>query len=122
MHNGKGERIRLHGIDCPEKRQAFGKKAKQFTSGLVFGKTVTVTVMDVDRYGRTVGEVSLSEGLVLNHELIRAGLAWWYRKYAPDDEMLAQLEANAKAAKRGLWADAEPVPPWEWRTARKSSR
>ncbi len=118
LHSGKGKRIRLHGIDCPEKRQAFGKKAKQFTSGLVFGNTVTVTVMDVDRYGRTVGEVILPGGRVLNHELVRAGLAWWYRRYAPDDGTLAQLEADAKAAKRGLWADAEPVPPWEWRSER----
>ncbi len=57
LHKGKGERIRLHGIDCPEKRQAFGKRAKQFTSTLVSGKTVTVHVLDRDRYGRTVGEV-----------------------------------------------------------------
>ncbi len=111
LHNGKGERIRLHGIDCPEKRQAFGNKAKQFTSGLVFGETVTVTVLDVDRYGRTVGEVIIPGGQVLNHELVRAGLAWWYRRYAPDDGTLAKLEADAKAAKRGLWADPNPVPP-----------
>ncbi len=115
LHNGKGERIRLHGIDCPEKRQPFGNRAKQFASALVFGKTVTVNVLDVDRYGRTVGEVILPDGQVLNHELVRAGLAWWYRRYAPDDDTLAQLEADARAAKRGLWADAEPVPPWEWR-------
>ena len=75
MHNGKGERIRLHGIDCPEKRQAFGKRAKQFTSKLVFGKTVTVQVMDRDRYGRTVGEVLLPAGRSLNRELVRAGFA-----------------------------------------------
>ncbi len=122
MHNGKDERIRLHGIDCPEKRQAFGRKAKQFTSGLVFGNTVTVTVMDVDRYGRTVGEVILPDGQVLNHELVRAGFAWWYRKYAPEDGTLAQLEADARQAKRGLWADAEPVPPWEWRGRRERER
>ena len=88
LHNGKGERIRLHGIDCPEKRQAFGKRAKQFTSELVFGNTVTVQVVDLDRYGRTVGEVLLPDGRSLNHELVRAGLAWWYRRYAPDDEMM----------------------------------
>ncbi len=122
LHNGKGERIRLHGIDCPEKRQAFGNKAKQFTSELVFSKTVTVTVLDVDRYGRTVGEVILPDGPVLNHELVKAGLAWWYRMYAPDDGTLAQLEADAKAGKRGLWADAEPVPPWAWRGRRKRDR
>ncbi len=62
LHNGKGERIRLHGIDCPEKRQAFGNRAKQFTSTLVFGKTVTVQVVDRDRYGRTVGVVLLPDG------------------------------------------------------------
>ncbi|MDA2912172.1 thermonuclease family protein, partial [Nitrospiraceae bacterium AH_259_D15_M11_P09] len=89
LHNGKGERIRLHGIDCPEKRQAFGNRAKQFTSTLVFGETVTVQVMDRDRYGRTVGEVLLPDGRSLNRELVRAGFAWWYWRYAPDDETLA---------------------------------
>ncbi len=62
LHNGKGERIRLHGIDCPEKRQAFRKRAKQFTSTLVFSKIVTVQVLDRDRYGRTVGVVLLPDG------------------------------------------------------------
>jgi len=98
LHNGKGERIRLHGIDCPEKRQAFEKRAKQLTSTLVFGKTVTVQVMDRDRYGRTVGEVLLPDGRSLNHELVRAGLAWWYWRYTPDDETLAQLEREASSA------------------------
>ncbi len=119
MHNGKGERIRLHGIDCPEKRQAFGNRAKQFTSTLVFGKTVTVQVMDRDRYGRTVGEVLLPDGRSLNRELVRAGFAWWYRRYAPDDETLDQLEHEARGTQRGLWADPHAVPPWEWRRRRK---
>ena len=101
LHNGKGERIRLHGIDCPEKRQAFGNRAKQFTSKLVFGTTVTVQVVDRDRYGRTVGVVLLPDGRSLNHELVRAGLAWWYRKYS-DDQSLGDLEAEAREAKRGL--------------------
>ncbi len=119
MHNGKGERIRLHGIDCPEKRQAFGNRAKQFTSTLVFGKTVTVQVMDRDRYGRTVGEVLLPDGRSLNRELVRAGFAWWYRRYAPDDETLDQLEHEARGTQRGLWADPHAVPPWEWQRRRK---
>ncbi len=76
----------------------------------MFGKTVTVNVLDVDRYGRTVGEVILPDWQVLNHELVRTGVAWWYRMYAPDDGTLAQLEADARAAKRGLWADAAAVP------------
>jgi len=91
LHNGKGERIRLHGIDCPEKRQAFGKRAKQLTSNLVFGKTVTVQFVDRDRYGRTVGVVLLPDGRSLNHELVRAGLAWMYRRYTTD-QSLSDLE------------------------------
>ena len=87
MHNGKGKRIRLHGIDCPEKRQAFGNRAKQFTSKLVFGKTITVQVADRDRYGRTVGEVLLPDGRSLNHELVRAGLAWMSRRETKDERL-----------------------------------
>src|SRR2546426_12847875 len=68
MHNGRAEKIRLHGIDCPEKGQPFGTKAKEFTSAMVFGKTVTVRVTDTDRYGRTVADVILPDGRVLNRE------------------------------------------------------
>jgi endonuclease YncB( thermonuclease family) len=59
--------------------------------------------------------VLLPDGRSLNHELVGAGLAWWYRRYAPGDLDLERLESEAREAKRGLWADAEPVPPWEWR-------
>ena len=112
-------RIRLHGIDCPERGQPFGTKAKQFTSNLVFGQTVTARVVDVDRYGRQVCRVTLPDGKDLSAELVRAGLAWWYRHYAPDDEELAKLEAEAREEKRGLWVDPEPVPPWEWRKSKR---
>ena len=118
MHDGKAEKIRLNGIDCPESRQAFGTKAKQFTSDLVFGKTVTIEVRDHDKYGRTVGEVILSSGQSLNRELVRAGLAWWYRQYS-SDQSLGELESEAKAAKRGLWADPNPIPPWDFRHNKK---
>ncbi len=121
LHNGKGERIGLHGIDCPEKRQAFGNRAKQFTSKLVFGNAVTVQVMDRDRYGRTVGVVLLPDGRSLNHELVRAGLAWMYRRYT-NDQSLSDLEEEARVARRGLWADRNPIPPWEWRIMRKRYR
>ncbi len=121
LHNGKGERIRLHGIDCPEKRQAFGNRAKQFTSNLVFAKTVTVQAVDRDRYGRTVGVVLLPDGRSLNHELVRAGLAWMYRRYT-NDQSLSDLEEEARVARRGLWADPDAVPPREWRIMRKRYR
>jgi endonuclease YncB( thermonuclease family) len=102
LREGKAVRIRLHGIDTPEKAQAFGTRARQYSSALAFQQTVTVHVKDTDRYGRLVGEVLLPDGRSLNQELVRAGLAWWYRQYAPHDTTLAQLEAEAQAAKRGL--------------------
>jgi endonuclease YncB( thermonuclease family) len=118
MHDGKAEKIRLHGIDCPEKTQPFGTKAKQFTSAMVFGKDVTIHLTDTDKYGRTVGDVILPDGRVLNRELIAAGLAWWYRKYSKDAS-LERLEEEARSAKRGLWADPDSVPPWCWRKQQK---
>jgi endonuclease YncB( thermonuclease family) len=112
-------RVRLSGIDCPEKGQAFGQRAKQAASDLAFGKTVEVRDTGRDRYGRTVGEVMLQDGRSLNRELVRAGLAWWYRQYAKKDADLARLEEEAREAKLGLWADADPVPPWNWRKERR---
>ena len=108
-------KVRLHGIDAPETGQDFGSRAKQAASELAFGKEVTVRPVETDRYGRTVAEVMLPDGRSLNRELVRDGMAWWYRQYAPADRELAGLEAEAKAAKRGLWSQAGAVPPWEWR-------
>lgn len=117
MHAGRSERVRLFGIDCPEKAQGWGTRARQFAGSMVFGKTVTIRVHDTDRYGRPVGEVVLPDGRSLNRELVRAGLAWWYRQYAPRDAELERLEADARRERRGLWADPQPVPPWDWRRA-----
>ena len=83
---------------------------KQFTSEMVFGKTVTVHVTDRDGYGRTVADVILPDSRVLNRELGAAGLAWWYRQYSKD-ESLGKLEAEARATRRVLWADRDPSPP-----------
>ncbi|HUT23729.1 MAG TPA: thermonuclease family protein, partial [Sumerlaeia bacterium] len=93
----------------------YGTKAKQFTVNAAFGKTVTVKVRDKDRWGRTVGELTLPDGRNLNRELVREGLAWWYSAYAPGDKTLRTLDSAARAERRGLWADAEPIPPWEFR-------
>ena len=120
LRDGKEVRVRLHGVDTPEKAQAFGTRAHQFTSELVFGKEGTVLVKDTDRYGRVVAEVLLPDGRSLNQELVKAGMAWWYQRYAPNDTTLAQLEADARAAQRGLWAEAHPVPPWAWRRGERA--
>jgi endonuclease YncB( thermonuclease family) len=115
-------KVRLHGIDCPEKKQPFGTRAKRYTSDMAFGRQVTVQVQTTDRYGRIVGEVILPDGSSLNKELVFVGLAWWYRKYAPNDKTLKALEAGARAAKRGLWADKKPIPPWKWRQRDRGRR
>lgn len=107
-------KIRLVEIDAPEKAQAFGNKSKQSLSDLCFDKTATLADKGKDRYGRTLALVTCN-GIDANAEQVRQGMAWVYRRYTSKDSPLYAVEGEAKAAKRGLWADAEPMPPWEWR-------
>lgn len=90
-------------------------RARQFTGDLAFGQTVAVKIHDTDRYGRTVAEIILPDGRNLNHELVRAGFAWWYQQYARNENALAALQQQARAARKGVWADPHAVAPWEWR-------
>lgn len=115
LHAKQAEKIRLHGVDCPEKTQAYGTRAKQFTAALVFGKVVTVDPVNTDRYGRTVARVKCPDGRSLNALLVQAGMAWWYRQYDPHNQTLAALEKQARAKQLGLWAEASPTPPWDYR-------
>ncbi len=115
LYSKRAKRIRLNGIDAPEKGQAFGQKAKQFVSEQAFGKEVTVRTFGLDKYGRTIGDVFLPDRRMLNEELVRAGLAWWYRKYAPDNVKLEKLEVEAREANRNIWSHRKPVPPWVYR-------
>lgn len=109
-------RIRLYGIDAPEKRQAFGQKSKDALARILAGKTVDVQVLDVDRYGRSVGVIT-TDGINANREMINNGLAWVYTRYCTKKfcREWETLEQSARRAKRGLWLDADPMPPWEWR-------
>lgn len=118
LHGGREERIRLSGIDAPEKRQAFGQRAKQAISDLVLGTEVTVETKSHDKYGRTLAEVRLPDGRSLNQELVRQGRAWQYQRYSKDSD-LARLEQEARIARRGLWSEPNPVPSWEWRKHRR---
>lgn len=106
--------IRLDGVDCPELKQPYGRKARQFTSGQVFGSIVSVRITGRDRYRRYLGKVFYSKGRNLERELLRAGLAWHY-KYYNKDKTLADLETVARAKRLGLWADPQPIPPWVYR-------
>jgi hypothetical protein len=101
LHNQRPERIRLSGIDCPEKVQAYGQKAKHAASDLAFGKEVTLQTHGHDKYKRTIGYVILPDGMNLNQELVKQGWCWWYRKYAPEDTVLEGLENEARAGRKG---------------------
>jgi endonuclease YncB( thermonuclease family) len=119
-------KIRLEGIDARESNQDFGSRAKQSLSDLVFGKTVTVISSKKDRYGRVLGTVGL-DGKDINLEQVQRGMAWSYHYRAWEvrpEEPTAYEEAEAQARKerRGLWADASPVPPWEFRQSGKTAK
>jgi endonuclease YncB( thermonuclease family) len=116
LHKGKGEKIRLYGIDAPDIGQAFGQRAKQFTFDTVYGKTIKVETRGKDRYSLTIGIVMVN-GESLNESLIQNGLAWVYQKYckAAFCENWLGLEIVARYDKIGLWSDPNPIPPWEFR-------
>lgn len=112
-------KIRLMGIDAPEKKQAFGNKSKEHLSDLIFNKQVTVEYYKKDKYGRTIGRITLA-GVDVNLEQIKSGLAWHYKKYQKEQALedrfkYAQAEEYADNNKIGLWIDADPTPPWEYR-------
>ena len=117
--NRQPVRVRLAQIDAPEKRQAFGTRSRQALAALVFRKTVTVAEAGRDRYGRVIGTVHLA-GVDVNAQMVREGMAWVYRQYAKD-RTLYELERQAKASKRGLWADPEPVAPWDYRRSKREA-
>jgi len=108
-------KVRLAEIDTPERRQPYGSRAREALADLAFQRQVRVVVEDTDRYGRTVGHVYAGSRDV-NAEMVRRGAAWVYDRYNRDPA-LPVLEAEARAARRGLWAlpEAERMPPWEWR-------
>ena len=112
-------KIRLSGIDCPEKSQPYGQAAKQSMSDQVYDRQVSVETSKIDRYGRQIGKVLIG-GVDANLEQLKRGLAWHYKKYEreqpPEDRATyAGAEIEARGAGRGLWADPAPVAPWDWR-------
>lgn len=106
--------IRLHGLDCPEGKQAYGKRAKQFTSSQRFGTTIRYREVDIDRYSRTVATVYLEDGTELNLAIPKAGLAWHYKRYSKRQDYTVAEEESRRAG-IGLWQEPNAIPPWEWR-------
>lgn len=111
-------KVRLEGIDAPESGQSYGTKSKQALSDMVFGKPVTVKKTGTDRYKRTLGIVVVGD-VDANAKMVEDGWAWHFKKYN-DEERLAKLEVAARNAKRGLWADATPLAPWDYRARQKT--
>lgn len=119
----KTHKVRLAGIDTPESKQPYGQKAKEILSDLTYRKSAQIEWSKADRYGRIVGKVTVG-GTDVCLEQIRQGMAWHFKRYEneqPLEDRLAYAKAEevARSAKNGLWSDSNPIPPWEWRKARK---
>ena len=114
--------IRLYGIDCPEWKQEYGTKAKQFTKKRLYHTTVEVEPKDVDRYDRVVSLVT-SNGQLVNRDLVANGLAWVYPKYCREEPLCSELHRLEQAARKrriGLWRARNPLPPWQWKRKKKN--
>ncbi|RUT64106.1 micrococcal nuclease [Morganella morganii] len=118
LNNKKPVRVRLQNIDAPEKKQPFGRWSTNQLKSLIAGKPVTVTYTEADRYGRILGRVETDNGIEANRYMVQIGGAWVYERYNSDASLPA-IQNEAREQMRGLWADSEPVPPWEWRHSKK---
>lgn len=117
--NNQQHKIRLSGIDAPEKVQPFGRQSRSNLSALIFNRTVTAKCGKTDRYRQEICKI-LIDGADVNLEQVKAGMAWWYKQDAreqslQDRENYEVAEFNAKVRRRGLWSEKNPLPPWEWR-------
>lgn len=106
-------KVRLHGIDAPERSQDFGDRGRQALSGKVANRDVAVEIIELDPYGRTVGEVYVGDRWI-NEEIVREGFAWHYKHFSRDPK-LATAEREARQKKAGLWSGPTPMAPWEYR-------
>ena len=118
---GKKRNIRFYGVDTPEsewpghwEQQPFSDKAKDFTRKVLKGQSVKVRLTGDVTYGREVGEIYLGQRSV-SEMLVEKGLAWWYERYAPNEQRFSNRQKVAKVSGRGLWSQNNPIPPWDWR-------
>mgnify|MGYP003594037528 FL=1 len=113
LKNNETQTLRLAEIDCPEKSQSFGVKAKQFTSSQVYGKYITFSTITKDKYGRSIAKVYY-DNKYLSEEIIKAGFAWFYKRYS-NNKRLELLEHEAKRNKLGIWSDKTTIEPYKFR-------
>lgn len=112
LQGEKTVRVRMEGIDAPEKGMPFYQKSKKYLSDLCFGKQIKIIISGVDNHERFLAYSFLENGKELSQEMIKAGLAWHFKKYNSDSE-LSELELEAKTLRKGIWIDKNPMPPWE---------
>jgi len=117
--NGKQLRIRMDGIDAPERGQPYSKISKEYLGRLCDGETIRLEIKSKDRFGRTVAKSWVSGNRELGAEMIRAGMAWHFKKYS-DDIRLGKLEQQARQERVGLWADPKPIAPWDYRKMKRA--
>ena len=119
--DNRQERVRLYGVDCPEKNQPFGQVARKRLSALVFGKPVRLESRGRDRYKRVLALVWVNDTVLVNTQLLKEGLAWHYDRY-DDDPQWEALEQVAREERVGLWTEPSPTEPWNWRKADREER
>jgi endonuclease YncB( thermonuclease family) len=119
LDGNKTVRIRMEGIDAPEKGMPFYRVAKKYLGELCFEKNVRLEIHDTDSRGRKIAFTYLDDGTEISHEMIKAGLAWHFTKYNKDED-LATLEVQARESKLGLWTDESPMPPWDNRSLHRN--
>ena len=117
--DGKQTRIRMFGIDAPERGMDYYKVSKQYLGELCMNQGIHLEIVNTDRYGRIVAKSFLPDGRELGAEMIRAGMAWHFKRYS-DDQVLATLETTARENQVGLWSISNPIPPWDYRARKKS--
>ena len=107
-------KIRLSGIDAPEKKQAYGNKSKEFLSSLIFGKSIVIDIQSQDSWGRYIAYAYTPDGQDVSYLMIESGMAWHFLKY-DNNSSYENAEKEACYARRGLWADSDPIAPWNYR-------
>lgn len=112
-------RIRIHGIDAPEREQPFYRKSRDFLGSICFHKEVMIKVVEKDRWGRLVAHAFTPDGKSIGYQMVENGFAWHFTRYSRDPN-LKKLENSARSRKAGLWADKNPVAPWKWRRGSKT--
>jgi micrococcal nuclease len=120
--NGQVLKIRVYGIDAPEINQEYGEASGKALRELINGKEIRLRIQNKDAYGRTVGEPWLGDSLNVSLWMVKNGNAWWYKSYSKKRSDLEKAQAEAKEKKLGIWANSDPVAPWDFRKEKKSSK